>query len=101
MQTHALHHHGVVRTHQVQIRFGGQVVVVGVPLGLVEVGAFDPLALGGLRCPGSQLADGLRLAGTAAQEKGHAQQTGQKKHHSFFLHIASHSSIFHPCTPGI
>lgn len=90
MQTHALHHHGVVRTHQVQIRFGGQVVVVGVPLGLVEVGAFDPLALGGLRCPGSQLADGLCLAGTAAQVHGGVGLTVGKEVEVGITHAREH-----------
>ena len=90
MQTHALHHYGVVRTHQVQIRFGGQVVVVGVPLGLVEVGAFDPLALGGLRRPGSQLADGLCLAGTAAQIHGGVGLTVGKEVEVGITHAREH-----------
>ena len=57
----------MVKADHIQIRLGGQAVVVSVPLGLIKIGALDPLTLGRFRRPSRQLADDLSLAGAAAQ----------------------------------
>ena len=48
MQAYALDNDGMLGAGLIQIQTGGQLILAVLPLGLVEVGALDPLALGRL-----------------------------------------------------
>lgn len=49
MQAYALDNDGMLGAGLIQIQTGGQLVLAALPLGLVKVGALDPLSLGRLR----------------------------------------------------
>lgn len=67
MQAHALDDDGVIGAGLVQVQTGGQPVLAVLPLGLVKVGALDPLALGRLRRAVTQQLQCLGAGGGAAR----------------------------------
>ena len=67
MQAHALDDDGVIGAGLVQVQTGGQPVLAVLPLGLVKVGALDPLALGRLRRAVTQQLQCLGAGGGAAK----------------------------------
>ena len=67
MQAHALDNDGMIGAGLIQVQTGGQLILAVLPLGLVEVGALDPLALGRLRRAFTQQLQCLGAGGGTAQ----------------------------------
>ena len=70
MQAYALDNDGMLGAGLIQIQTGGQLVLAVLPLGLVKVGALDPLSLGRLRRAVTQQLQCFVTGGGAAQIHG-------------------------------
>ena len=70
MQAYALDNDGMIGAGLIQIQTGGQLILAVLPLGLVEVGALDPLALGRFRRTVTQQLQRLGTGGGTAQIHG-------------------------------